>query len=104
MARFFTSCHPPGVKRGFIKGEATRLVRTNSSQTIFEECFSNFKLRHKMCGYPNNFIERSLKGVQFVEGWPSNKEKRLKRTFCHMPYATTNHPAVRGPKEISFNE
>jgi len=27
----FTSCHPPGVKRGFIKGEAIRLLRTNSS-------------------------------------------------------------------------
>ena len=29
----FTSCHPAGVKRGFIKGEVTRLLRTNSSQT-----------------------------------------------------------------------
>ena len=28
----FTSCHPPGVKRGFIKGEAIRLLRTNSSK------------------------------------------------------------------------
>ena len=56
----FTSCHPPGVKRGFIKGEATRLLRTNSSQTTFEECLSNFKLRLKARGYPNNFIERSL--------------------------------------------
>jgi len=27
----FTSCHPPGVKRGFIKGEAIRLLRTKSS-------------------------------------------------------------------------
>ena len=26
----FTSCHNPGVKRGFIKGEAIRLLRTNS--------------------------------------------------------------------------
>jgi len=26
----YTSCHPPGVKRGFIKGEAVRLLRTNS--------------------------------------------------------------------------
>ena len=29
----FTSCHPPGVKRGFIKGEAIRLLRANSSKT-----------------------------------------------------------------------
>ena len=27
----FTSSHPLGVKRGFIKGEALRLLRTNSS-------------------------------------------------------------------------
>ena len=31
----FTSCHPPGVKRGFIKGEAIRLLRPNSSKTTF---------------------------------------------------------------------
>ena len=28
----FYSCHPPGVTKGFIKGEALRLLRTNSSQ------------------------------------------------------------------------
>jgi len=61
----FTSCHPLGVKRGFIKDKATRLLRTNYSQTIFEECLSNFKLRLKMCGYYNNSIERSLPGVRF---------------------------------------
>ena len=29
----FTSGHPSGVKRGFIKGKAIRLLRTNSSKT-----------------------------------------------------------------------
>ena len=33
----FSSWHPPGVKKGFIKGEALRLLRTNSSKNIFEE-------------------------------------------------------------------
>jgi len=37
----FSSCHPPGVKRGFIKGEASRLLRTNSSKTLFEEMIKN---------------------------------------------------------------
>ena len=32
-----TSSHPLGVKRGFIKGEALRLLRTNSSETTFDE-------------------------------------------------------------------
>ena len=30
------SCHPPGVKKGFSKGEALRFLRTNSSQITFE--------------------------------------------------------------------
>ena len=98
----FTSCHPPGVKRGFIKGEATRLRWTNSSQTTFEECLSNFKLRLKARGYPNNFIERSLTGVRFVrtEGWLSNKERRLKRKFYHLSRDITRSTWPKG----NFNE
>ena len=37
----FNSCHPPGVKNGFIKGEAIRLLRTNSSKTTFQDKASN---------------------------------------------------------------
>jgi len=33
----FSSCHPPGVRKGFIKGEALRLLRTNSSAKSFAE-------------------------------------------------------------------
>ena len=32
----FHSCHPPGVKKGFIKGEAFRILRTNSLETTFK--------------------------------------------------------------------
>ena len=32
----FTSCRPAGVKRGFLKGEALRLLRTNFSETAFK--------------------------------------------------------------------
>ena len=31
----FYSCHPPGVTKGFIKGEALRLLRTNSGLTTY---------------------------------------------------------------------
>ena len=34
---FFTTCQPRGVKKGFAKGEALRLLRTNSSKGIFED-------------------------------------------------------------------
>ena len=33
----FSSCHQYGVRRWFIKGEAIRLLRINSSKTLFEE-------------------------------------------------------------------
>ena len=33
----FSSCHPLGVWKGFTKGEALRLLRTNSSEEAFEE-------------------------------------------------------------------
>ena len=39
----FKSSHPLGVEKGFVKGEALRLLRTNSSRTIFEEQIANFK-------------------------------------------------------------
>ena len=31
----YSSCHPAGVKKGFVKGEALRLLRTNSSKVMF---------------------------------------------------------------------
>ena len=43
----FYSCHPPGVTKGFMKGETLRLLSKNSSQTAFEENISNFAARLK---------------------------------------------------------
>ena len=62
----FTFYHPPGVKYGFIKGEAMRLLRTNSSKKTFEEGRLKFKQRLIDGGYPENIIERSLSGVNFA--------------------------------------
>ena len=42
----FTSCHPPNVKKGFVKGEALRMLRKNSSETTFEENNSNLKKKN----------------------------------------------------------
>ena len=39
----FTSCHPPNVKKGFVKGEALRILRINSSEITFEENNSNLR-------------------------------------------------------------
>ena len=63
----FHSCHPPGVTKGFIKGEALRLLRTNSSQTTFEENIRNFATRLKNRGYPAATVEKHLSEVKFSE-------------------------------------
>ena len=47
----YTSFHASGVKKGFIKGEELRLLRTNSSETNFEENICNFKSNLRVPGY-----------------------------------------------------
>ena len=82
----YTPCHSPGVKRGFIKGEGIRLLRTNSSNTTFEECLSNFKLRLKVRGYPKPVIERSLSGTNFALRQLELKQKKklmIRYCLCH---------------------
>ena len=57
------SCHPPGVTKGFIKGEALRLLRTNSSEITFEENMRNFSTRLKNKDYPATTVEKHLSEV-----------------------------------------
>jgi len=83
----------------WVYNKATRPVRTNSSQTTFEECLSNFKLRLKARGYPNNFIERSLTGVRLEDRRLALQQRKKAQTKV-LPLFTTYHPAVRGLKEI----
>ena len=61
----FISCHPPGVKKSFIKGEAWRLLRTNSSRFNFEENNAKFKRNLIERGYPEMLIQETLSEVKF---------------------------------------
>jgi len=63
----FSTCRPSDVKRGFIKGEALALLRTNSSKTLFEESVTNFKTHLLERGYPANFIQTTLSEVTFED-------------------------------------
>ena len=64
---FFTTCHPPGAKKGFVKGEALRLLRTNSSIKTFEENITTFKKHLLERGYPQNLINNTISKVKFQE-------------------------------------
>ena len=64
---FFTTCHRPGAKKGFVKGEALRLLRTHSSIKTFEGNITTFKKHLLERGYPQNLINNTLSEVKFQE-------------------------------------
>ena len=96
---FFTTCHPPGAKKGFVKGEALRLLRTNSSIKTFEENITAFKKHLLERGYPQNLINNTLSEVKFQERTQAllQRNKTKKRI---LPFITKYHPAVPNLKEI----
>ena len=57
----FSSCHPPGVKKGFIKGEALRLLRTNSSKAAFKTAIKKKNLKTNLIerGYPETLVSNN---------------------------------------------
>ena len=63
----FDSCHPSGVRKGFIKGEALRLLRTNYSKAKFDEHIALFKQRLQHRGYPDNILNMTLSEVNFSQ-------------------------------------
>ena len=98
----FTSCHPPGVKRGFIKGEAIRLLRTNSSKTTFEECLANFKRRLEARRYPKKYIVSSFSEVTFDLRQSALEIKPQKHNTAErlLPFVTTYQSVVKKLKQI----
>ena len=81
----FSSCHLPGVKRGFIKGEALRLLQTNSTKATFEEKIKHFESRLIERGYPKNLVQRTLSEVIF-----ENRKQTLQQTPRLEPRNTTH--------------
>ena len=80
---YFTSFHAPGVGKGFIKGEALRLLRTNSSEHTFKDNIANFKLRLFERGYPVNLVNNALAEIQFKERVrPQESKQRAKENIA----------------------
>ena len=81
----FSSCHPPGVRKGLIKGEALRLLRTNSSKKTFEDDNRQFKRKLRARGYTDNLSEKILSEVKFSERSSAlqKKQKTHKTEYRH---------------------
>ena len=95
----FASCHLQGVKKGFIKGEALRLLRTNSSKIIFEEKFTNFKAHLLQRGYPEDLIKTTLSEVNFKDRKLALQQKP-KTNQRILPFVTQYQPSVPNLKQI----
>ena len=95
----YSSCHPRGVSKGFIKGKALRLLRANSSKTTFEENIRNFRLRLRMRGYPRHLVDHILSEVKFTER-ESALQQRQKTQNKPLPFVTQYHPSVPDLKRI----
>ena len=63
----FSFCNPHRVRKGLIKGESLRLLKTNSSAKFFYENIYNLKKRLRARGYPHNFKEKITFEVKFIE-------------------------------------
>ena len=84
----FSSCNPHGVRKGLIKGEVFRLLRTNSSAKSFYENIYNFKKPLHARGYPHNLIEKITSAVKFTE-WKSKEQWSAKENSAfryHVPH------------------
>ena len=100
----FSSCHPTGVKRGFVKGEALRLLKTNSSKTLFEKKIRTFKKHLAKRGYPKGFIKKkNLAQVNFQNRSQAlqQKNKENKRILA---FVAQYHPSVPNLKEILMSK
>ena len=96
----FSSCHPQGVKKGFIKGKALRLLRTNSSKIIFEEKITNFKAHLLQRGYPEDL---SLSEVN-VKDRKLALQQKPKTNLRILPFVTQYQPSVPNQKQILMTE
>ena len=100
----FKSCYPPGVKKGFLKGEGLRLQRTNSSEETFLENIRIFKLCLRGRDYPNNLIDKTLSEVKFSDRKKALKDNtRVQKIYIYiLPFVTQYNPYVPNLKMASY--
>ena len=88
----------------FIKGEALRLLRTNSSKILFEEKVKNFNQHLLQKGYPENWIQKTLSEVKFEDRKLALQQRKNKKNKLILPFVTQYQPSVPNLKQILMKE
>ena len=97
----FSSCQPFNSKKGFIKGEALRLLRTNSVKEKFEKHKREFEQRPCQRGYPLTMVQKTLTEAGSVLRPKEALRNKTKQTKEILPFVTTYNPAGRILKRFS---
>ena len=95
----FSSCHPFTPKKGFIKGEALRLLRTNSVKEIFENDKRDFEQRLCKRGYPLTLVGKILAKVKFAYRKDALRHRTKQRKEI-LSCVITYNSAMPNPKKI----
>ena len=86
---------------GYIKGEASRLRRTKSSKTTFEENITLFKQRLRNRGYLDNLIDKTLSEVNLRKRM-SALQNKLKTRKNILRFVMEYRPSVSNPKQFRW--
>ena len=100
---YYTSCYTPDVKKEFIKGEELRLLRTNSSETKFEENICTFKSNLCVRGYPDYLVNKVLAEVKFTNK-PRQKVGTWAKTAKSAKWINAFYSSVPNLKNILMNK
>ena len=84
---------------GYIKGEDSRLLRTKSSKTTFEENITLFKQRLPIRDYLDNLIDKTLSEVNLRERM-SALQNKLKTRKNILRFVMKYRPSVSNLKQF----
>ena len=99
----YNNCNPAAVKKDFVKGEAFRLLKTNSSKVMFEENIKNFRTCLTWRGYPNSLVDKILPKVNLAE----RKNALTQKQKAHKkipPFVTQFQPSLPCLKNILMDK
>ena len=95
----FSSCHPLGVKKGFMKGEALRLLSTKSSENEFKTKILHFRASLIERGYPESLITATLSDIKF-ENRKQALLQKCKEDKRILSFVTQYRPTMPNLKQI----
>ena len=96
---FYTSCHPNSCKKGIPFGQALRLRRICSQDTLFEKRAKELTSYLVERGYDERFVTKEVDRARRIPRADTLKEKS-KRQSNRVPFVITYHPGLPNIGEL----